>query len=155
MYTSTEVHDVQGSERFLFCTHWLNPLDPDRHFPVMIVWFEHSYYWTAVLYFILVYWALLPSAPLNLELESASMLIGRYLTLILNLINTVVDDSTHLMLVKELYNSFFPMLRKYANNCQLLHWHWTATGYWSVKRGWYPNYPRVFVKFWVLLSRNY
>ena len=26
MYTSTEVHGVQGSERFLFCTHWLNPL---------------------------------------------------------------------------------------------------------------------------------
>ena len=24
--TSTEVHGVQGSERFLFCTHWLNPL---------------------------------------------------------------------------------------------------------------------------------
>ena len=27
MYTSTEVHGVQGSGRFLFCTHWLNPLD--------------------------------------------------------------------------------------------------------------------------------
>ena len=24
--TSTEVHGVQGSERFLFCTRWLNPL---------------------------------------------------------------------------------------------------------------------------------
>ena len=27
MYTSTEVYGVQGSGRFLFCTHWLNPLD--------------------------------------------------------------------------------------------------------------------------------
>ena len=26
MYTSTKVHGVQGSGRFLFCTHWLNPL---------------------------------------------------------------------------------------------------------------------------------
>ena len=26
MYTSTEVHGVQGSGRFLFYTHWLNPL---------------------------------------------------------------------------------------------------------------------------------
>ena len=27
MCTSTEVHGVHGSGRFLFCTHWLNPLE--------------------------------------------------------------------------------------------------------------------------------
>ena len=29
MYISTEVHGVQGSGRFLFCTPWLNPLALD------------------------------------------------------------------------------------------------------------------------------
>ena len=32
--TSSEVHGVQGSERFLFCTHWLNPLDVVLVLPV-------------------------------------------------------------------------------------------------------------------------